>query len=153
MPSGVLEPLEPSALRVIARHGGWKIGNGVFANYCELVREYGLPDSQESLIEYFNQGAIRKIQMVGDWTEITKYIDTEGRVKIWPSRRNRKYQLEVLKYLASKGEPNISYTEKEVTKLIDENHTFGDPAMLRREMFEAKLLDRRIDGSVYWRVS
>jgi len=91
--------------------------------------------------------------MAGDRTEIARYLDDEGRVKFWPSRRNRKYQLAVLKYLASKFETNISYTEKEVTKLIDEYHTFGDPALLRREMFEAKLIDRKIDGSVYWRAS
>ena len=91
--------------------------------------------------------------MASDQTGIAKYLDEEGRVKVWPSRRSRKYRLEVLNYLASKFETNIYYTEKEVTKLINENHTFGDPAMLRREMFEAKLLDRKIDGSVYWRVS
>src|SRR5215831_9181065 len=55
MPSGALDPLELSALREIARHGGWKIGDYGFVNYCELVREYGLPDSQESLTEYLNQ--------------------------------------------------------------------------------------------------
>ena len=90
--------------------------------------------------------------MMSDRIALTKYLDEEGRVKVWPSRRNRKYQLEVLKYLASKFEPNTYYTEKEVTGLINENHTFGDPAMLRREMFEAQLLGRKIDGSVYWRV-
>ena len=55
MPAGALDPLELSALREIARHGGWKIGHYVSVNYCELVREYGLPDSQESLIEYLSQ--------------------------------------------------------------------------------------------------
>jgi hypothetical protein len=55
MPAGALDPLELSALREIARHGGWKSGNYVFVNYSDLVREYGLPDSQESLIEYLNQ--------------------------------------------------------------------------------------------------
>jgi hypothetical protein len=54
MPPEALDPLELTALREIARHGGWKIGDYVFVNYCELVREYGLPDSQESLIEYLN---------------------------------------------------------------------------------------------------
>ena len=54
MPAGALDPLELSALREIARHGRWKVGGYVFVNYCELVREYGLPDSQESLIEYLN---------------------------------------------------------------------------------------------------
>src|SRR5262249_52954766 len=46
-PTGALDPLELSALREIARHGGWKIGHYVSVNYRELVREYGLPDSQE----------------------------------------------------------------------------------------------------------
>jgi hypothetical protein len=55
MPAGALDPLELSSLREIARHGAWKIGNYVSVNYCELVREYGLPDSQESLIEYLNR--------------------------------------------------------------------------------------------------
>src|SRR5262245_56172470 len=54
MPAGALDPLELFALREIARHGRWKVGGYVFVNYCELVREYGLPDSQESLIEYLN---------------------------------------------------------------------------------------------------
>ena len=55
MPAGALDPLELFALREIARHSGWKFDGYVFVNYCELVREYGLPDSQESLIEYLNQ--------------------------------------------------------------------------------------------------
>lgn len=91
--------------------------------------------------------------MVNEWAEIAKYLDERGRVKIWPSRRNRKYQLAILKYLATKFETNVTYSEKEVTHLISENHTFGDPALLRREMFEAKLLDRKIDGSAYWLTS
>jgi len=55
MPAGALDPLELSALREIARHGRWIVGNYVFVNYSDLVREYGLPDSQESLIEYLSQ--------------------------------------------------------------------------------------------------
>lgn len=52
-----LDQLEIFALRAIAEHGGWKISGSIFVNYCELVRAYGLPDSQESLIEYLNQEA------------------------------------------------------------------------------------------------
>jgi HEAT repeat protein len=55
MPAGALDPLELSALREIARHGRWIVGNYVFVNYSDLVREHGLPDSQESLIEYLSQ--------------------------------------------------------------------------------------------------
>jgi hypothetical protein len=55
MPAGTLDPLELSALWAIAKHGGWKMDQAVFVNYCQLVRAYGIPDSQESLIEYLNQ--------------------------------------------------------------------------------------------------
>jgi hypothetical protein len=54
-PAATLDPLELYALRAIATHGGWKIGNYLYVNYSHLAREYGLPDSQESLIEYLSQ--------------------------------------------------------------------------------------------------
>jgi HEAT repeat protein len=50
--SGSLDPVELMALRTIAEHGGWKIGGGVFANYSELVRAFGLPGSQEEFLKY-----------------------------------------------------------------------------------------------------
>jgi HEAT repeat protein len=54
-PAATLDPLELYALRAIATHGGWKISGYLHVNYSDLVREYGLPDSQESLIEYLSQ--------------------------------------------------------------------------------------------------
>jgi GNAT superfamily N-acetyltransferase len=87
---------------------------------------------------------------ISDWGEIVSYLDERGRVKEWPSRRNRKYQFLVLKYLASKFDIDMFYTEKEVNSLLNQHHTFGDPALLRRELFEAKLLNRKRDGSAYW---
>ncbi len=57
----------------------------------------------------------------------------------------------VLEYLASKFEAGWEYSEKEINAILDQNHTFGDPAMLRRELFMKKLLDRAPDGSRYWK--
>ena len=51
-PATSLEPLERTALQAIADHGGWKMDDAVFVNYCELVRAHGLPDSQEALKKY-----------------------------------------------------------------------------------------------------
>ena len=34
--------------------------------------------------------------------------------------------------------------------LLLQHHTFGDPALLRRELFERGLVDRVKDGSAYW---
>jgi hypothetical protein len=55
-----------------------------------------------------------------------------------------------LNYLLSKFDPTRLYTEKEVNTLLNEYHTFGDPALLRRELFDRGLLDRIPNGSAYW---
>ena len=43
------------------------------------------------------------------------------------------------------------YTEKEVNALLNAQHTFGDPATLRRELVNMKLLGRESDCSRYWK--
>ena len=43
------------------------------------------------------------------------------------------------------------YTEKEVNAIINQQHTFGDHATLRRELVNMKLLGRKSDCSEYWK--
>ncbi|KAB8331791.1 DUF2087 domain-containing protein [Scytonema tolypothrichoides VB-61278] len=89
---------------------------------------------------------------MNDTEKLKNYLDEQERVKEWPSKRNKgKFQKLVLEYLASKFEVAVVYTEKEVNALLNQHHTFGDPAMLRRELFESGLIDRKRDGSAYWR--
>jgi hypothetical protein len=78
------------------------------------------------------------------------YLDKQGRVKTWPSRQHKRLQREVLEYLAAKFEKGRHYSEREVNALLNRHHTFGDPALLRRELIEAGLLVRKRDGSAYW---
>ena len=83
--------------------------------------------------------------------ELERYLDDQGRLKEWPSRRNRaRFQQVALEYLATKFEPGVLYTEREVNTLLNQHHTFGDPALLRRELFERGLVDRVPNGSAYW---
>jgi hypothetical protein len=44
-----------------------------------------------------------------------------------------------------------SYTEKEVNAILNAHHVFGDPATLRRELVNMKLLGRLSDCSKYWK--
>ena len=60
------------------------------------------------------------------------------------------FQQIVLKYLATQFELGVLYTEREVNALLNQDHTFGDPALLRRELFERGLVDRVPNGSAYW---
>lgn len=78
------------------------------------------------------------------------YLDQELKLKTWPSRKHRNKQLSVLEYLASKFEAGRDYSEKEVNLILNQNHTFGDPALLRRELYVAGFLDRTPDGGRYW---
>lgn len=80
---------------------------------------------------------------------IKNYLDGEGRLKLWPKRKHR----EVLSYLADNFETGKQYTEKQVNEILNLHHTFGDPALLRRELFMKRFFDRIPDGSRYWRTN
>ena len=79
---------------------------------------------------------------------IANFLDGEGRLKNWPSKRVKK--LAALVYLGGKFTPGRRYTEREVNELLLSWHLFHDPATLRRELVEHGLLGRERDGSAYW---
>ncbi len=83
--------------------------------------------------------------------EIRNFLDRKGRVDSWPAKR--KAQQALLRYLVEHFEPGRRYSEREVNALLNEWHTFDDPATLRRDMYDERLLDRTRDGMQYWRVT
>ncbi|PJF32041.1 MAG: hypothetical protein CUN52_01995 [Phototrophicales bacterium] len=85
---------------------------------------------------------------------IHHYLDEQGRVVRFPvSKKNRKDQTIILEYLAEKFEIGKVYTERDVNELLKQWHTFGDWALLRRELFERGYINRKADCSEYWRTS
>lgn len=80
---------------------------------------------------------------------IDNYLDKNRKIKCWPKKKQSR--LIVLNYLVSKFDFNTIYNEKEVNKIIEENHSFTDYFLLRRELIEYKLMLRTMDGSKYWR--
>jgi len=82
--------------------------------------------------------------------KLSRYLDEEGRLKGWPSRRA--HQLEALQYVAARLPTGVEWSERELNELLKSLHTFGDWALLRRDLYEVKLLDRSLDGSRYWKV-
>jgi hypothetical protein len=87
-----------------------------------------------------------------EYEQLQPYLDEQNRVTTWPSKRNRKsVQFIVLKYLAAQFEPGATYHEREVNDLLRLHHTFDDPALLRRELFESGLINRTRNGFSYWR--
>ncbi|WP_224370093.1 DUF2087 domain-containing protein [Hyalangium versicolor] len=82
--------------------------------------------------------------------KLSRYLDTEGRLKNWPSRRSD--QLDALSYLAARLPSDVEWSERELNDLLKSLHTFGDWALLRRDLYDARLLDRSPDGRRYWKV-
>jgi len=54
--------------------------------------------------------------------------------------------------LWSKVPPRQTLSEKQINQLLLANHLFDDPALLRREMSERRMMTRTLDGRVYRRV-
>src|SRR4051812_31210279 len=87
------------------------------------------------------------IQM--DLNDLHHFFDQEGRLVSWPAKPKK--QLLALQFLAEKLEWNRQYTELELNQLLTKYHTFTDAALLRRELYTKHFLDRKPDGSAYWR--
>jgi hypothetical protein len=82
--------------------------------------------------------------------KLARYLDAEGRLKGWPSKRSD--QLQALHYLADRLPSGVEWSERELNELLKGLHTFGDWALLRRDLYDARLLDRSPDGRRYWKV-
>jgi predicted transcriptional regulator len=76
------------------------------------------------------------------------YTD-HGRLTMIPTRYKK--LMAVLRWLATKFAPGVIYTEPEVSAILREIH--ADYARLRRELIEAKFLQREGGGGMYWRAT
>lgn len=79
---------------------------------------------------------------------LESFLDAQGRLSRWPRKKVEK--LLVLRYLSSKFAEGRVYGEPEVNAVIMALHTFGDHALLRRELYDNFLLHRTPDGRSYW---
>ena len=80
-------------------------------------------------------------------SDLTPFLDRTGRLISFPAKHKKK--LIALWYLAEKIETNRQYTELEINTLLDEWTIFHDPATLRRELYNKRLLNRTTDCSSY----
>lgn len=83
--------------------------------------------------------------------ELRPFFDDLGRLRAYPARR--RLQLKVLAHLADRLESGRIYTEREINVLLDDAHTFRDPARLRRALVDWSFVGRERDGSRYWLIT
>lgn len=80
-------------------------------------------------------------------SDLTPFLDSAGRMISFPAKHKKK--LSALWYLAGKIEDDRQYTESEINALLDKWTLFHDPATLRRELYNKRLLNRTADRSGY----
>ena len=83
--------------------------------------------------------------------KMANYYDSQGRLSQYPTKRPMR--VIALTKIADCFEFERKYTEKEVNAIIKQNISFSDIELVRREMFQLKLIGRLRDGSAYWRES
>lgn len=82
------------------------------------------------------------------YKKLEKYYDINGKLTQYPSKRPMRI-IALLK-IAEAFDAEKKYTEKEVNAIIHEHIAFGDVELIRREMFQYKMISRLKDGSQYW---
>jgi len=80
-------------------------------------------------------------------SDLAPFLDRKGRLISFPAKYKKK--LIALWYLAEKIEAGRQYTESEINALLDEWTLFHDPATLRRELYNKRLLNRTTNCSSY----
>jgi hypothetical protein len=78
---------------------------------------------------------------------LAAYLNSDGSFKQLP-HESGKLQI-ILDYLLEAFTPGVIYTEKEVNMIIRRFHI--NTAGLRRDMIDRGMLQRKSDGSQYWR--
>jgi hypothetical protein len=78
---------------------------------------------------------------------LAAHLNADGSIKTLPHEPG-KLQV-ILDYLLQTFTPGVIYTEKEVNSIIRRFHL--DTAGLRRDMIDRGMLQRKSDGSQYWR--
>jgi len=82
-------------------------------------------------------------------SDLAPFLDRAGRLISYPAKHKKK--LIALWYLAGKIEADRQYTESEINTVLDEWTLFHDPATLRRELYNKRLLHRTTDCRRYWK--
>jgi hypothetical protein len=82
--------------------------------------------------------------------KVSRHFDADGLMVRWPSKASHAELC--LWVMWSRLPAGAAFTEREISELLNDWHTFGDYALLRRGMVDARLMSRTVDGREYRRI-
>ena len=80
--------------------------------------------------------------------QLKNFMDKDFKITSYLAKFSLKEK--VIDYVSHLLPREGQYTEKEINAFINELHTFGDPALIRRELVEHGYIKRTPDGSKYF---
>lgn len=130
-------PSHVELLNFIAKAAG-------FANYQHLRADAETADRLKAAAEPGPRADLGQVE------KAARYFDDNGVLTSWPSR----LALQTLSQWVfwSRIPRGEVFTEREVSDLIRGWHAFGDHALIRRAMVDAKMLERNQNGREYRRI-
>jgi hypothetical protein len=82
--------------------------------------------------------------------KVSRHFDADGLMLRWPSKASHAELC--LWVMWSRLPAGAVFTEREISEILADWHTFGDHALLRRGMVDARLVSRTVDGREYRRI-
>lgn len=82
--------------------------------------------------------------------KVSRHFDADGIMLRWPSKASHAELC--LWVLWSRLPAGAVFTEREISEMLAAWHSFGDHALLRRGMADARLVSRTVDGREYRRI-
>lgn len=80
---------------------------------------------------------------------LKNYLNADGKLISFPSKR--KLKIAAMFYIASSINEEVKYSEKEINDVINQICCFNDAALIRREMYDYRFVNRTLDGKLYWK--
>lgn len=142
----------------------YQLNGAAVEDLCAKLTQLFSPDNAQANVMAAQAQALRNAALRGVALEVQPFLDDQGRVAHFSTKL--KEQQMVLAYLINKIALDRSYTEREITQLIDDwvnpdarkRRLYGvDAVTLRRALIEESTLPSRLrrtsDGAKYWRES
>ena len=140
----------------------YQLNGAAIEDLCAKLTQLFSPDNAQANVMAAQAKALRNAALRGVALEVQPFLDDQGRVAHFSTKL--KEQQMVLAYLINKIAMDRSYTEREITQLIDDwvnpdarkRRLYGiDAVTLRRALIEEITLPSRLrrtsDGARYWR--
>ena len=143
--AGLIAPGHVAMLNMLARSAGYRNYQMLKARAAIAATIEASPDIEEKAPEAIMLPRGSKVSPA--MRRLLACFDTRGRLMRWPN----KFAAQQIAIWAiwSRLPAHRELTEKQVNRYIEAFHTYGDPATLRRELVNTRLLWRTVDCRVY----